>query len=152
MFDLILITFVLHEMPASLRSAVLTECRRVLKASGRLVLSTPNHASIVERAKRVAVRHGWLRSRLPSMCLPEEGTARDDYHPYRYHRPLPDREIAARVEAAGFHVTSMYHFLFTMKNTPDALAAVWRTGEAMLERTPVARRLAATVCIVADCI
>jgi ubiquinone/menaquinone biosynthesis C-methylase UbiE len=38
MFDLILITFVLHEMPASLRPAVLTECQRVLKAEGRILV------------------------------------------------------------------------------------------------------------------
>jgi hypothetical protein len=48
----------------------------VLRPTGRLVLSTPNHASVVERMKRVAVRHGWLRQRLPSMCLPQQGTDR----------------------------------------------------------------------------
>ena len=133
------------------RPRALAECRRVLKDQGRLVLSTPNHSSVVERVKRVAVRHGWMRQRLPSMCLPQQGTSRGDYHPYRYHHPLPDHEIAALVESAGFRVDSISHFLFTLKNTPDSLAGVWRTGESLLERTPAINRLAATVCIVADC-
>jgi ubiquinone/menaquinone biosynthesis C-methylase UbiE len=132
------------------RPRALAECRRVLKTGGRLVLSTPNHASVVERMKRVAVRHGWLRQRLPSMCLPEQGTERGDYHPYRYHHPLPDHEIAALVERAGFGVASVSHFLFVMKNTPDSLAGAWKLSERMLERTPVVNHLAATVCIVAD--
>ncbi len=133
------------------RPRALAEIRRVLSPRGRLVLSTPNHASVVERVKRVAVRHGWMRERLPSMCLPEEGTARDDYHPYRYHHPLPDREIVRLVEGAGFRVASMSHFLFVMKNTPDTLARSWQIGEHVLERTPAINKLAATVCIVADC-
>lgn len=132
------------------RPRALAECRRVLKPNGRLVLSTPNHASVVERMKRVAVRHGWLRQRLPSMCLPEQGTDRDDYHPYRYHHPLPDHEIAAMAEAAGFRVASVSHFLFVMKNTPDVLAGAWKFSERVLEQTPVVNHLAATVCIVAD--
>ncbi|HKW14940.1 MAG TPA: methyltransferase domain-containing protein [Candidatus Krumholzibacteria bacterium] len=132
------------------RPRALAECRRVLGARGRLVLSTPNHASVVERMKRVAVRHGWLRQRLPSMCLPEQGTERDDYHPYRYHHPLPDHEIARMVEAAGFRVANISHFLFVLKNTPDALAEAWKVSERILEHTPVVSHLAATVCIVAD--
>lgn len=133
------------------RPRALAECRRVLSGRGRLVLSTPNHSSVVERVKRVAVRHGWMRQRLPSMCLPQQGTARGDYHPYRYHHPLPDHEIAALVASAGFRVACVSHFLFVMKNTPDPLAGAWQTGERLLERTPVINRLAATVCIVADC-
>jgi len=134
------------------RPRALAECRRVLKRNGRLVLSTPNHASVVERMKRVAVRHGWLRQRLPSMCLPQQGTMRGDYHPYRYHHPLPDHEIAALVESAGFRVTSVSHFLFVMKNTPDALAGAGKFSERLLEFTPVVNHMAATVCIVADCV
>lgn len=37
-FDLITMMLVIHEMPASIRSAVLTECKRVLKKEGRLLV------------------------------------------------------------------------------------------------------------------
>jgi ubiquinone/menaquinone biosynthesis C-methylase UbiE len=38
MFDLVTMVLVLHEVPALLRGAVLTECKRVLKADGRILL------------------------------------------------------------------------------------------------------------------
>ena len=38
MFDLVTVVLVMHEMPAMLRSAVLQECRRVVKANGRILL------------------------------------------------------------------------------------------------------------------
>jgi ubiquinone/menaquinone biosynthesis C-methylase UbiE len=38
MFDLVSIVLVLHEMPAALRPAVLAECKRVVKADGRILL------------------------------------------------------------------------------------------------------------------
>jgi len=38
MFDLVTMVLVLHEMPAALRSAVLSECKRVVKADGRILL------------------------------------------------------------------------------------------------------------------
>jgi ubiquinone/menaquinone biosynthesis C-methylase UbiE len=131
------------------RARALAECLRVLRRGGTMVLSTPNHASVVERCKRVAVRHGWIRARLPSMCYPDEGSARDDYHPYRYHRPLPASDIAALLRAAGFEVLGTSYFLFTLKNTPDSLFAGWAVLERALERTPLVCRLAATVCLVA---
>jgi SAM-dependent methyltransferase len=132
------------------RANAVAECRRVLRPGGRIVLSTPNHASLVERGKRFAVRHGWIRERLPSMCLPDAGTPRAAYHPYRYHRPLPDREIAALLTRAGFTVTHVSRFLFVLKNTPDALAGPWASVERVLERAPLIRRFAATVCVVAE--
>jgi len=131
------------------RPHALAECLRVLRPGGTMVLSTPNHASAVERFKRVAVRHGWIRGRLPSMCLPDAGSARDEYHPYRYHNPLPARDIAALLHSAGFEVTGTAYFLFTLKNTPDSLFGAWSALERGLERTPLLRGVAATVCVVA---
>jgi len=37
-FDLVTLVLTLHEMPAQLRSAVLQECKRVVKADGRILL------------------------------------------------------------------------------------------------------------------
>ena len=38
MFDLVTMVLVLHELPAALRPAVLSECRRVVKAAGRVLI------------------------------------------------------------------------------------------------------------------
>jgi SAM-dependent methyltransferase len=147
-FDRITMVETLEHIFSDDRPRAFAECHRVLRAGGRIVLSTPNHASVVERFKRVAVRRGWLRARLPSMCYPDEGSTRDVYHPYRYHRPMPDREIAGLLEGAGFRVETIAHFLFTLKNTPDTLTRPWTALERGLELSPVGR-LAATVCLVA---
>jgi hypothetical protein len=53
------------------------------------------------------------------------------------------------LNAAGFEVLATEYFLFTLKNTPDALFRAWSALERVLERTPLIRRLAATVCLVA---
>ena len=131
------------------RPRALAECLRVLRRGGRMVLSTPNHASVVERGKRVAVRYGWIRDLLPSMCYPDAGTARGDYHPYRYHRPLPARDIARLLRDAGFEVEATAYFLFTLKSTPDTLFGAGAALERFLEATPLVQRLGATVCLVA---
>lgn len=132
------------------RPRALAEIRRVLRPGGRLVMSTPNHDGLVEAVKRQTSRHEWIRRRLPTMCYPEEGTERADYHPYRYHHPLPDAAIVAMIEGAGMRMRRLKHFLFTLKNTPDALAPLARTAEAAAERVPGLRRLAATSCFVAE--
>lgn len=148
-FDHVTLVETFEHIFADDRPRAVAECSRVLRPGGRIVLSTPNHASVVERAKRVAVRHRWIRAQLPSMCYPDLGTARADYHPYRYHRPLPDREIVSLLSDAGFRVTQVAHFLFMLKSTPDALYAPWSVLENMSEHTPGIRGLAATVCVVA---
>ena len=58
------------------RLGVLRECHRVLEPGGRIVLSTPNYSSLVERFKRLAVRHPSLQRRLPTMCYPADGSSR----------------------------------------------------------------------------
>jgi len=131
------------------RPAALAECHRVLRPGGTLVLSTPNYGSVVERVKRFTGNHRWIRERLPTMCYPEEGMVRDEYHPYRYHHPLPDAAIAEMLRAAGFEVTRHKHFLFMLKNTSRAAYPILRTTEAIGERIPGIRSLAATVCFAA---
>ncbi len=131
------------------RPRALSECLRVLRPGGTLVLSTPNHGSLVERAKRAVGRSAWLRRRLPTMCYPEQGTARDAYHPYRYHHPLPDAAIVRMLREAGFDVDRPHHFLFVLKNTSNRAFGPMRCFERLAERTPGLRRLAATARFVA---
>lgn len=131
------------------RPAALAECRRVLRPGGTLVMSTPNYGSAVERVKRFTGNHPWIRRRLPTMCYPEEGMAREEYHPYRYHHPLPDDTIATMLGDAGFAVRRRKHFLFMLKNTRRAAYPLVRAIEATGERIPGLRRLAATVCFAA---
>jgi ubiquinone/menaquinone biosynthesis C-methylase UbiE len=149
-FDHVTLVETFEHIFAEDRPRAMAECFRVLRPGCRIVLSTPNHASLVERAKRVAVRHRWIRAKLPSMCYPDAGTTRDAYHPYRYHRPLPDREIVSLLEGAGFRVGGVSHFLFMLKSTPDSWYAPWTALEKASERTPGVRGLAATVCVVAS--
>jgi SAM-dependent methyltransferase len=148
-FDHVTMVETFEHIFAEDRARAVAECFRVLRAGGRIVLSTPNHASPVERAKRVAVRHRWIRDQLPSMCYPDLGTSRDAYHPYRYHRPAPDREIVSLLAGAGFRVASVSHFLFMLKSTPDAWYAPWSAFEKISESAPGIRSLGATVCVVA---
>ena len=148
-FDVITMVETLEHIFVEDRPAALAECHRVLRPAGTLVLSTPNHASMVERFKRFTGRHPQLRERLPTMCYPDEGTARQDYHPYRYHHPLPDGEIRALLEAAGFRVDSVSHFLYMLKNTPDWAYPVAALLERLGETVPGVKRLSATSCCVA---
>jgi SAM-dependent methyltransferase len=132
------------------RGRAVAECFRVLRPGGRIILSTPNHGSFVERLKRMIVRVPWLRRRLPTMCYPVDDVARSDYHPYRYHRPDPAGKIAGLLEGHGFKVLKVKYFLFVLKNTPDWFFPVVALLEGVLERTPGVNRLAATVCIVGE--
>jgi 2-polyprenyl-3-methyl-5-hydroxy-6-metoxy-1,4-benzoquinol methylase len=132
------------------REKAVAECHRVLRKGGRLVLSTPNHGSFVERFKRAAVRLPWLQRRLPIMCYPAESVDRGEYHPYRYHRPEPVRTITRLLEEQGFNILKTKYFLFVLKNTPDGVYPVFELLERAAERTPWVNRLAATVCVVGE--
>lgn len=149
-FDAITMVETIEHVFAADRPAVLRECHRVLRPGGRLVLSTPNHAGLVERTKRAASRVGWLRDRLPVMCLPAAPISKEEYHPWRYHDPIPTRDLVALVASAGFAVCDIRHFLFIMKETPRFLMPLARRAEWLAERTPGVRRLAATVRVAAD--
>jgi len=148
-FDVVTMVETLEHIFLDDRPAALAECFRVLRPGGAIALSTPNYGSLVERFKRFTSRRRWLRERLPTMCYPEEGTARDEYHPYSYHHPLPDDAICGFLENAGFEAISVTHFLFMLKNTPEWAYPPAAVAERLGEAIPGVRRLAATSCFTA---
>ena len=149
-FDNITMVETFEHVFESDRATVLEECYRVLAHGGRIVLSTPNHGSVVERLKRMLVKLPALQRRLPTMCYPADQVDRDDYHPYRYHQPWTPQQIASALEAAGFRVRRVKFFLFAYKNAPNVLFPLVSATEKLLEKLPGVNRLAATVCVVGD--
>lgn len=131
------------------RAKAFLEAWRVLVPGGVFALSTPNYGSIVERGKRAIVRFPVLKRFFPGMCYPAGAVRRDDYHPYRYHKPAPRREIVGALEAAGFRVEQSREIIFIWKNVPDMLFPGARFFESILERTPLARNLASTFVVLA---
>jgi SAM-dependent methyltransferase len=129
------------------RATVFAELARVLKPGGRLALSTPNPASPIEVAKRLAVRWPALRRRLPSSCFPEAADDLSTYHPYRYHHPLMPMDLARGLEAAGLEVLGTRHFLWVPKTLPGALLGAGAALERLLEWLPVVRRMGATTLV-----
>ena len=129
------------------RETVLAEIARVLKPGGRLALSTPNPASPIEVAKRLAVRWPALRRRLPSSCFPEAEDDAGAYHPYRYHHPLTLAELREKLGRAGFAVEGARRFLFVAKTLPSFLLPAGRAAEVIAERLPLVRRLGATTLV-----
>ena len=147
-FDFITMVETFEHIYLEDRAAAMSECHRVLKPGGCIVLSTPNYNGIVEWFKRVVGDREWLRRKFHA-CYADEGVGREDYHPYRYHQPMPDARIAALLTGAGFHVEHCFHFLFMLKETSDWLFAAARTAESIAERLPLVRKLAATACFTA---
>jgi len=129
------------------RATVYAELARVLKRGGRLALSTPNPASPIEAAKRLAVRWPALRRRLPSSCFPEAADDLATYHPYRYHHPVTRGELMSGLAETGFEVLGTSRFLWVPKTLPDALLGAGRAVEGVLEALPLVRRLGATTLV-----
>ena len=126
------------------RPRVLAEAARVLKPGGTIVLSTPNAHSPIEVAKALLTNWPALRRMLPSSCYPEAADDRGTYHPYRYHHPLTQRDLAAGLAAAGFEVRGVRRFMWVFKTLPAALLPVGRGVERLAEALPLVRRLGAT--------
>jgi 2-polyprenyl-3-methyl-5-hydroxy-6-metoxy-1,4-benzoquinol methylase len=129
------------------RRRAVEEIARVIEPRGSLVLSTPNYASIVEWGKRVLVRVPLLQRCFPPMCFPVGDISRDEYHPYRYHNPLPPGEIMRMLADVGFEIAGARRILLVWKNTPDILFPVARLLEAVFERLPLVNRLCSTIVI-----
>jgi SAM-dependent methyltransferase len=129
------------------RPQVLREIARVLKPGGRVALSTPNPASPIEAAKRVAVRWPSLRRRLPSSCFPEAADDRDRYHPYHYHHPLTLAELRSGLAAAGLEPLGAKRFLWVVKVLPAALLPAARATERVVEAIPGVNRFGATTLV-----
>jgi len=131
------------------RMDAIREAWRVLVPGGAFALSTPNYRSIVETGKRAIVRFPVLKRLFPGMCYPAGRVGREDYHPYRYHKPAPRAEIVGALEAVGFRVESVRTIIFIWKNLPEALFPVARLLESILERTALIRSLASTLVVLA---
>lgn len=131
------------------RAAAAREAWRVLRPGGALAISTPNYYSIVEAGKRAIVRAGFLKRLFPPMCYPAGDVKREEYHPYRYHKPAPRGEIARLLADAGFRVERARTVIFIWKNVPDRLFPLARFVESVLERLPLARELGSTLVLLA---
>ena len=82
-FDLVYMTTVLHEMPATVRSAVIKESKRVLKQDGRILL-IDFHPGPIQPFK------GWLSKCV--ITLAEISGGREHFKNYRHfiaHKGLP---------------------------------------------------------------
>ncbi len=131
------------------RMDALRETRRVLAPAGTLALSTPNYSSIIERGKRFIVKFPCLERLFPKMCYPADNIGRDEYHPYRYHKPVPGKKLKAMLEEAGFSVVGMRTIIFIWKNVPDPFFPLAMFFESILERIPLVRSLGSTLVVLA---
>jgi SAM-dependent methyltransferase len=131
------------------RALALREAYRVLCPGGAFAISTPNYHSIVEAGKRAIVRAGILKRLFPVMCYPAGSVKREEYHPYRYHKPSPRGEIARLLADAGFRVERARTVIFIWRNVPDPLFPLARFIESILEKMPIVRELGSTLVMLA---
>jgi len=83
------------------------------------------------------------------MCYPAGKIERGAYHPYRYHKPAPRRDVVRLLEEAGFHVERARTVIFIWKNLPDALVPLGLFLESILESVPLVRGLGSTLIVLA---
>lgn len=131
------------------RPSAFREAARVLAPGGAFALSTPNYRSVVETGKRIIVRLPVLKRCFPSMCYPAGEVQREEYHPYRYHKPVPSGELRAALEEAGFTVERTRTIIFVWKNVPDFAFPMFLVLEWILESIPIVRGLASTLVVLA---
>jgi 2-polyprenyl-3-methyl-5-hydroxy-6-metoxy-1,4-benzoquinol methylase len=131
------------------RATAFREVWRVLAPGGAFALSTPNYYSIVETGKRAIVKLPVLKAFFPAMCYPAGDIERHAYHPYRYHKPAPPREVVRLLEGAGFRVERARTVIFIWKNLPDSLVPLGLFFESILERVPLVRGLGSTLIVLA---
>ena len=102
------------------RALAVREAWRVL-ASGRSARDLDAELSLDRRNGKARDREG-RRPQAPCSrrCAIRRGSVkREDYHPYRYHRPAPRGEIARLLADAGFRVERTRTVIFIWKNVPD---------------------------------
>ncbi len=92
-FDLVMMTTVLHEMPAEVRSAVITEEKRVLKEDGRILL-IDFHPGPIQPLK------GWLSKSI--ITLAEISGGREHFKNYRHF--IANKGLPGLISAHGLSV------------------------------------------------
>lgn len=118
-FDLILCSEVLEHLPQSPLHA-LYEMRRVLSPQGKLILTTPNIARSINRAKLLL---GKSVTYPLSQLLENDGEGSNIYH--RHNREYTLKELATLLTHAHFSVDIAEHFVsytpFRRRVAPDPL-------------------------------
>ena len=104
-FDLVVFTEVLEHLPQSPLHA-LKEIYRVLMPQGKMVLTTPNIARSINRAKMIL---GKSVSYPLQQVLENDGTGSNIYHRHNREYTLP--ELSTLTSHAGFVVSEARHFI-----------------------------------------
>lgn len=129
------------------REKALSEISRVLKAGGRVSLSTPNYYSVVETVKRMVNKIPLLKRLLPVMCYPVGDVGRREYHPYSYHRPVKLSRLKKLFESADLEILGIEKIIFVTKNIPDTLFPIFRFFESVMEKVPLIKGLGCTTVV-----
>ena len=98
-FDLVTVVLILHEIPAGLRSAALRECKRVVKADGRIMLMDHHYGPHPFPA-------GWIGKLM--VTLMEISAGRKHYA--NYHDFINRQGLKTLITEQ--HFTAVKHFIF----------------------------------------